>query len=380
MDHSDNRPRPTINTTYRPAFALSVNLAPYPLKVYHFMFISRRVAAMTAQTNRQFLLAKRPVGAATRDTFTYQEVPVGTPQEGQVLVRNEYLSLDPAMRGWMNEGKSYIPPVGIGEVMRALGVGEVIASNNPKFSVGDYVNGALGVQDYFLGEPRGFYKVDPKLAPLPRYLSALGMTGMTAYFALLETGAPKAGETVVISGAAGAVGSIAGQIAKLKGCRVVGIAGGADKCKFLIDELGFDAAIDYKSEDVPAALKRECPKGVDVYFDNVGGDILDAVLSRLALKARVVICGAISQYNNKEAVKGPANYLSLLVNRARMEGFVVMDHAAGFAAAGQEMAGWMAQGKLKSKEDIVEGLETFPETLMKLFNGENFGKLVLKVN
>ena len=335
---------------------------------------------MTAQTNRQFLLAKRPVGAATRDTFTYQQVPVGTPKDGEVLVRNEYLSLDPAMRGWMNEGKSYIPPVGIGEVMRALGVGKVIASNNPKFAVGDYVNGALGVQDYFLGEPRGFYKVDPTLAPLPRYLSALGMTGMTAYFALLETGAPKAGETVVISGAAGAVGSIAGQIAKLKGCRVVGIAGGADKCAFLVDELGFDAAIDYKNEDVPAALKRECPKGVDVYFDNVGGDILDAVLSRLALKARVVICGAISQYNNKEAVKGPANYLSLLVNRARMEGFVVMDHAANFAAAGQEMAGWMAQGKLKSKEDIVEGLETFPETLMKLFNGENFGKLVLKVS
>lgn len=380
MDRSDKGHLATISNTYRPAFAPSVNLAPCPLKGYYFRFISRRVATMTAQTNRQFLLAKRPVGAATRDTFTYQEVPVGTPQDGQVLVHNEYLSLDPAMRGWMNEGKSYIAPVGIGEVMRALGVGKVIASNNPKFAVGDYVNGALGVQDYFLGEPRGFYKVDPKLAPLPRYLSALGMTGMTAYFALLDTGAPKAGETVVISGAAGAVGSIAGQIAKLKGCRVVGIAGGADKCKFLVDELGFDAAIDYKSEDVPAALKRECPKGVDVYFDNVGGDILDAVLSRLALKARVVICGAISQYNNKEAVKGPANYLSLLVNRARMEGFVVMDHAAGFAAAGQEMAGWMAQGKLKSKEDIVEGLETFPETLMKLFNGENFGKLVLKVS
>jgi NADPH-dependent curcumin reductase CurA len=380
MNRSDKAHCMTISKAYRRAFAASVNLAPRAFKVYHLRFISRRVAAMTAQTNRQFLLAKRPVGAATRDTFTYQEVPVGTPQDGQVLVRNEYLSLDPAMRGWMNEGKSYIPPVGIGEVMRALGVGKVIASNHPKFAVGDYVNGALGVQDYFLGEPRGFYKVDPTLAPLPRYLSALGMTGMTAYFALLDTGAPKAGETVVISGAAGAVGSIAGQIAKIKGCRVVGIAGGADKCKFLVDELGFDAAIDYKSEDVPAALKRECPKGVDVYFDNVGGDILDAVLSRLALKARVVICGAISQYNNKESVKGPANYLSLLVNRARMEGFVVMDHAANFAAAGQEMGGWMAQGKLKSKEDIVEGLETFPETLMKLFNGENFGKLVLKVS
>jgi NADPH-dependent curcumin reductase CurA len=335
---------------------------------------------MTNQTNRQFLLAKRPVGAATRETFTYQEVPVGEPQAGQILVKNEYLSLDPAMRGWMNEGKSYIPPVGLGEVMRALGVGKVIASNNPGFAVGDYVNGALGVQDYFLGEPRGFYKVDPKLAPLPRYLSALGMTGMTAYFALLDVGAPKAGDTVVLSGAAGAVGSVAGQIAKIKGCRVVGIAGGADKCKFLIDELGFDGAIDYKAEDVVAGLKRECPKGVDVYFDNVGGDILDAVLSRLNMKARVVICGAISQYNNKEAVKGPANYLSLLVNRARMEGFVVMDYAAQFASAAQEMAGWMANGQLKSKEDVVEGLETFPETLMKLFNGENFGKLVLKVS
>ena len=334
---------------------------------------------MTTETNRQFLLAKRPVGAATRDTFTYQQVPVGQPKEGQILVKNQYLSLDPAMRGWMNEGKSYIPPVGLGEVMRALGVGQVIASAHPDFAVGDYVNGALGVQDYFLGEPRGFYKVDPKLAPLPVYLSALGMTGMTAYFALLEVGAPKAGETVVISGAAGAVGSIAGQIAKLKGCRVVGIAGGKEKCNLLIEELGFDGVIDYKNEDVIAGLKRECPKGVDVYFDNVGGDILDAVLSQLNFKARVIICGAISQYNNKDAVKGPANYLSLLVNRARMEGFIVMDYADRYVAAGQEMAGWLAKGQLKSREDIVEGLETFPETLMKLFSGENNGKLILKV-
>ena len=334
---------------------------------------------MTTQTNRQFLLAKRPVGPATRDTFTYQEVAVGEPADGQILVKNQYLSLDPAMRGWMNEGKSYIPPVGIGDVMRALGVGQVIASNHPGFAVGDYVNGALGVQDYYLGAPHGFYKVDPQLAPLPRYLSVLGMTGMTAYFALLDIGAPKPGDTVVLSGAAGAVGSIAGQIAKLKGCRVVGIAGGQEKCRFLIDELGFDGAIDYKNEDVQAGLKRECPKGVDVYFDNVGGEILDAVLSRLALRARVVICGAISQYNNKEAVKGPANYLALLVNRARMEGFVVMDYIAQYPAAGQEIAGWLAKGQLKSKEDIVEGLENFPEMLMKLFSGENFGKLVLKV-
>ena len=334
---------------------------------------------MTDQTNRQFLLAKRPVGAATRDTFTFQQVPVVQPKDGQILVKNEYLSLDPAMRGWMNEGKSYIPPVALGDVMRALGVGKVVASAYPGFAVGDYVNGALGVQDYFVGEPRGFYKVDPKLVPLPVYLSALGMTGMTAYFALLDVGAPKAGDTVVISGAAGAVGSIAGQIAKLKGCRVVGIAGGQEKCARLVDEFGFDGTIDYKNEDVLAGLKRECPKGVDVFFDNVGGEILDAVLSRLNFKARVIICGAISQYNNKEAVKGPANYLSLLVNRARMEGFVVMDYADRYAVAGQEMAGWLLKGQLKSKEHIVEGLESFPESLAKLFSGENHGKLVLKV-
>ena len=334
---------------------------------------------MTDQTNRQFLLAKRPVGAATRDTFTFQQVPVVQPKDGQILVKNEYLSLDPAMRGWMNEGKSYIPPVALGDVMRALGVGKVIASAHPGFAVGDYVNGALGMQDYFTGEPRGFYKVDPKLVPLPVYLSALGMTGMTAYFALLDVGAPKTGDTVVISGAAGAVGSIAGQISKLKGCRVVGIAGGQEKCKRLVEEFGFDGVIDYKNEDMLAGLKRECPKGVDVFFDNVGGDILDAVLSRLNFKARVIICGAISQYNNKEAVKGPANYLSLLVNRARMEGFVVMDYADRYAAAGQEMAGWLLKGQLKSKEHIVEGLESFPESLAKLFSGENHGKLVLKV-
>ncbi|MCP8465767.1 NADP-dependent oxidoreductase [Pseudomonas sp. ZM23] len=334
---------------------------------------------MPAQLNRQFQLAQRPVGAATRDTFAYVETPVGEPGPGQILVQNQYLSLDPAMRGWMNDAKSYIAPVAIGEVMRALGVGKVIASQHPDFKVGDEVNGALGVQDYFLGEPKGFYKVDSQRAPLPLYLSALGMTGMTAYFGFLDVGKPQAGDTVVVSGAAGAVGSVVGQIAKIKGCRVVGIAGGADKCRYLIDELGFDGAIDYKAEDVNAGLKRECPKGVNVFFDNVGGDILDAVLARLAPKARVVICGAISQYNNKESVRGPANYLSLLVNRARMEGMVVMDYAQRFPEGFKDMAGWIATGELKSKEDIVEGLETFPETLAKLFSGENFGKLVLKV-
>ncbi|WP_295470048.1 NADP-dependent oxidoreductase [uncultured Pseudomonas sp.] len=334
---------------------------------------------MSPLPNRRFVLNRRPSGLVSRDDFGFEEVPVGEPQDGQILVRNLYLSLDPAMRGWMNEGKSYIEPVGLGEVMRALGIGEVIASRHPRFAVGDHVQGALGVQDYFLGAPKGFYPVDPQAAPLPRYLSALGMTGMTAYFALLEVGQPREGETVVISGAAGAVGSIAGQIAKLKGCRVVGIAGGPAKCRSLIEELGFDAAIDYKNEDVAAALKRDCPKGVDVFFDNVGGEILDTVLARLAPKARVVICGAISQYNNSTPVKGPANYLSLLVNRARMEGFVVLDYATRYAEAAREMAGWIAEGRLHSREDVVEGLETFPETLLKLFNGENFGKLVLKV-
>ena len=330
--------------------------------------------------NQQYLLATRPVGAPTRDTFELVETDLREPGPGEVLVKVKYLSIDPAMRGWMNDAKSYIPPVGIGEVMRALGVGEVVASQHPGFAVGDHVNGALGVQRYFLGEPKGFYKVDPQQAPLPRYLSALGMTGMTAYFALLAVGQPKAGETVVLSGAAGAVGSVAGQIAKLKGCRVIGIAGGADKCRFLIDELGFDGAIDYKHEDVAAGLKRECPKGVDVYFDNVGGDILDAVLGRISVGARVVICGAISQYNNKEAIKGPSNYLSLLVNRARMEGMVVTDYVQRYPGALREMAGWLASVQLKSREDIVEGLETFPDTLMKLFTGENFGKLILKVS
>ncbi|MEB2326156.1 MAG: NADP-dependent oxidoreductase [Pseudomonas sp.] len=329
--------------------------------------------------NQQYLLAQRPIGAPTRDTFRFVEAETGEPGPNEILVQVEYLSIDPAMRGWMNEGKSYIAPVGLGEVMRALGVGKVIASQHSGFAVGDYVNGPLGVQKYFCGEPKGFYKVDPQQAPLPRYLSALGMTGMTAYFALLAVGQPKAGDTVVLSGAAGAVGSVAGQIAKIKGCKVVGIAGGADKCRFLVEELGFDGAIDYKHEDLAAGLKRECPQGVDVYFDNVGGDILDAVLTRINVGARVVLCGAISQYNNKEAVKGPANYLSLLVNRARMEGMVVTDYMARYPEAMREMAGWLAGGQLKSKEDIVEGLETFPETLLKLFSGENFGKLVLKV-
>ena len=250
--------------------------------------------------NHQFRLAARPIGTPKHTDWSYAEEPVRQPNDGEVLVRTLYLSLDPAMRGWMNEGKSYIAPVQIGEVMRAGGVGRVVASKHPQFGEGDHVYGTLGVQQFATLDGKALTKVDPRAAPLPVYLGALGMPGMTAYFGLLEIGQPKEGETVVVSGAAGAVGTVVGQIAKIKGCRVVGIAGGAEKCDYLTRELGFDAAIDYKSDEVKKALRQHCPKGVDVYFDNVGGDILDTVLTQLARNARIVICGAISQYNARQ--------------------------------------------------------------------------------
>jgi NADPH-dependent curcumin reductase CurA len=334
---------------------------------------------MTPMINHQVRLAARPIGMPKRSDWKFTEEPVREPGDGEVVVKILYISLDPAMRGWMNEGRSYIEPVGIGDVMRAGAVGRVIASKNPGFAVGDFVYGGLGVQEYAVANGKSLTKVDPKLAPLPVYLGTLGAPGMTAYFGLLDVGQPKAGETVVVSGAAGAVGTVVGQIAKIKGCRVIGIAGGAEKCQYLVKELGFDAAIDYKSEEVKQALRKHCPEGIDVYFDNVGGDILDAVLTQIARKARIVLCGAISQYNNTGPIKGPSNYLSLLINRGRMEGMVVFDYADRYGQAGREMAGWMAAGKLKSREHIVEGLQTFPETLLKLFKGENLGKLVLKV-
>jgi NADPH-dependent curcumin reductase CurA len=333
---------------------------------------------MSSTTNRQMRLAARPVGTPQRSDWSFTEEALAEPREGEFAVKVSHLSLDPAMRGWMNEGKSYIRPVAIGEVMRAGGAGKVIASKHPDFRVGDDVAGIFGVQQYAISDGKGVRKIDTRFAPLTTYLGALGAPGMTAYFGLLDVGKPKPGETVVVSGAAGAVGSVVGQIAKIKGCRAVGIAGGAEKCCYLTEKLGFDASIDYKGEDVKAALKAHCPDGIHVYFDNVGGEILDAALARLALRARVVICGAISQYNNTTPVKGPANYLSLLVNRATMTGMVVFDYADRYAEAAREMAQWIAQGKLIAKEDVVEGgIDAFPETLMKLFKGENFGKLVL---
>jgi len=336
-------------------------------------------AATQAAVNRQFRLAARPVGMVKRSDFNLVAEPVSSPKDGEMLVKMIYISLDPAMRGWMNEGRSYVPGVAIGEVMRALALGQVVESKNPAFAAGDYLYGGFGAQEYAISNGQGVTKVDPTLVPLPVYLGALGMPGMTAYFALLETGELKAGDTVLMSGAAGAVGMVAGQIAKIKGCPVVGIAGGPEKCRFITQELGFDAAIDYKSEDVRAAIAKHCPKGVDVYFDNVGGDILDAALANLARGGRVVLCGGISQYNATGPMKGPSNYLSLLVNRGTLRGMVVIDYMPRYGEAAREMAGWILAGKLKTRETIVEGIETFPDTLLKLFKGENTGKLILKV-
>jgi hypothetical protein len=329
--------------------------------------------------NHQFRLAARPMGLPKRTDWNYVEEPAREPAANEVLVKVQCLSLDPAMRGWMNEGRSYVPPVQIGEVMRAGGVGQVIASKHSGFKEGDTVYGTLGIQEYATVDGKTLTKIDTSVASAPVFLGTLGMPGMTAYFGLLDIGKPQPGQTVVVSGAAGAVGTVVGQIAKIKGCRVVGIAGGKDKCDYIVHELGFDAAIDYKSEDVKKALRQHCPQGVDVYFDNVGGEILDLVLTQLARHARIIICGAISQYNSTTGVRGPANYMSLLVNRASMTGMVVFDYAARYPEAMKEIAGWIAAGKLKTREDIVEGLQTFPETLLKLFKGENTGKLVLKV-
>ncbi|MDR6535674.1 NADP-dependent oxidoreductase [Variovorax soli] len=339
-------------------------------------------------SNRQVRLAKRPEGAATRDNWQFTTEPVGEPAEGDVLVKILSLSLDPAMRGWMNEGKSYIPPVEIGAVMRAGGVGRVIASRNPAFAVGDTVYGTLGVQEYVLIpqeeiKRNGLVRIDLRAGSITQWLNVLGMPGMTGYFGLMDIGQPKPGETVVVSGAAGAVGQTVGQLAKIKGCRAIGIAGGQEKCDWVVKELGFDACIDYKAgpSAVRDGLKTHCPKGIDIYFDNVGGEILDAALARLARGARIIICGAISQYNNANSApaQGPKNYLSLLVNRARMQGMVVFDYADRYHLAVAEMAAYLKDGRMKSREDVVEGIETFPEALTRLFTGQNFGKLVLQV-
>ncbi len=331
-------------------------------------------------TNKQIILKNRPQGIPDKNTWQFEENVIEELQEGEILIQQHYISLDPAMRGWMNDTKSYIPPIALDSVMRAGSIGKVIKNNNnPNFEVGDCVSGWGGVQQYIVSDGAGCFKVDEKIATMPTFLGVLGMPGMTAYFGILEVANIKEGDIVLVSGAAGAVGSVVGQIAKIKGCRVIGIAGGKEKCDYIINELGFDEAIDYKSENIYTALKRKCPKGIDVYFDNVGGVILDAALSKLRMHATVVICGAISQYNNKKKVNGPSNYLALLVTRSVMKGMVVMDFTKGFGKASKEMATWIEEGKIKYREDIYEGIENFQETYNRLFSGEKRGKLVLKV-
>ena len=335
--------------------------------------------------NRQIRLAARPTGLPDAACWQTTEEPAGAPDDGGVVVRVLALSLDPAMRGWMNDAKSYIAPVAIGDVMRAGGAGVVVASRNAAWPVGEHVTGSFGAQQYWRGDAdalqRGaLQRIDLKAGTLPQWLNVLGMPGMTAYFGLMDVGRPVPGQTVVVSAAAGAVGQTVGQLARIKGCRVVGIAGGSAKCDWVVRELGFDACIDYKAGNVVEGLKAHCQKGIDIYFDNVGGDILDAALARLARGARVVVCGAISQYNAEGGVQGPKNYLSLLVQRATMQGMLVFDYADRYHLAVAELAGYLADGRMQSREDVVHGaIDGFPATLNKLFTGANFGKLVLQI-
>ncbi len=335
---------------------------------------------MSTDVNRRWLLAARPEGMFSEKNFRFVEEPVPAPSEGQVLVRNLWLSFDPTQRGWMSRD-SYLPMVPLGEVMRAAGVGQVVASRNPGFKVGEFVQGGFGWQDYIATDGDGFLTMR-KLAPdVPPNLalSLFGITGLTAYFGMLDVGQIKAGETVVVSGAAGSTGSVAGQIAKIKGCRVIGTAGGREKCDWLVREAHFDAAIDYRSEDIGVRLSELCPNGIDVFFDNVGGTVLNEVLARINLKARIVLCGAISRYNEAAPPPGPANYFNLTGRRARMEGFIILDYAPRYGEAIAALGGWLREGRLIQKEDVATGLENAPKTLARLFTGDNFGKQLLKI-
>ncbi len=310
--------------------------------------------------------------------FEHKATEVPELAEGQILVKNLYLSIDPTIRGWIDRD-TYLPAVEIGAVVRSAGAGVVVKSRNPSYSEGDRVFGLLGWQEYVV------LGMNERPSPLPQgidlrdALSVFGVTGQTAYFGLLEIGRPEPGNTVVVSGAAGATGSVVGQLAKAKGCRVVGIAGGAAKCAWLTGELGFDAAIDYKSEDVGKRLTETCPKGIDIFFDNVGGPILNEALARLALRGRVVLCGAISQYDSLDSAYGPPNYVNLLSRRGRMEGFIILDYAHRFMEGAMALGALIAEGKLKHRTTVLEGLDNAPEALRRLFTGEHEGKLLVRV-
>jgi hypothetical protein len=335
--------------------------------------------ASVTQLNRQWLLAARPQGLVKETDFRWNEAPVPAPGEGEVLVRVRYLSFDPAMRGWMEDRPSYIPPVRLGEPMRAGAVGEIVRSRHPDFREGELVQGTFGWQDYAVVRPGGPLPLArvPEGVPPTWPLGVLGITGLTAYFGMLDLGHPEAGQTVVVSGAAGATGSVAGQLAKIAGARVVGIAGGAEKCAWLVEKAHFDAAIDYKGENVAQRLAALCPKGIDVYFDNVGGEILDAALARLALRARVVLCGGISAYNEATPPPGPRNLMNLVIQRARMEGFIVLDYLPRFGEGIAALTGWVKEGRVTFQEDIQQGLENAPRTFLRLFRGQNRGKQLL---
>ena len=332
-------------------------------------------------TNTCVQLARRPAGLPVAADWRLETTDIPGLELGKFLVRIMMISLDPAMRGWLDDRPSYLPPVAIGEVMRAGAVGEVITSNHPRFKIGDFVLGTFGVQEYAVSDGTGVTRIDPKLGTPSMYLGVLGMTGMTAYFGFFDYGRPRAGDTVVVSAAAGAVGSIVGQLAKINGCHTVGLAGGPDKCAFVVNELGFDAAIDYKNANLRESFQQHCPAGIDVYFDNVGGAILNTALSQLAMHARIVICGAISQYNAESVTPGPSNYLALLVRRATMQGFLVFDHAGEYSVARKRLAQWVKAGKIIAPETIVPGKITdFHEVFMRLFNGDNTGKLILDIS
>jgi NADPH-dependent curcumin reductase len=332
-------------------------------------------------TNRVCKLAKRPTpGLVTRDVFQIVDEPMPQPGPGEIRVKIAYISLDPAMRGWINDGKSYVPPVPIGGTMRSFSVGIVDASNNPAFKIGDAVQGLLGVQQYAISDGQGLGRADPSQAPLERWVGGLGMPGWTAYFGLLEVGKPKAGETVVVSAANGAVGSIVGQIAKIKGCHVVGIAGGPDKCKSVVTDLGFDACVDYKAGNLAADLKAACPKGIDVYFENVGGEILDTVLMQMNTFGRIPVCGLISAYNATSMPPGPKNLRAVLTQRLTLRGIIVFDWADRIPEAIRDLGQWHKEGRLKIREDVrTGGIDAYPDVLNLLFTGGNNGKLVLKV-
>ncbi|MGE0882437.1 MAG: NADP-dependent oxidoreductase [Blastocatellales bacterium] len=334
---------------------------------------------MASRTNHQWRLAARPEGLIKETDFTWTEETVPEIQDGQLLVHNLYLSLDPTMRMWATRD-TYLPAVKIGEVMRGTTIGIVEESRNPKFKVGDHVSGLLGWQKYAVTDGKGI-NVLPNLpgVPLTAHFGLFGHIGMTAYFGLLDIGKPQPGETLVVSAAAGAVGSLVGQIGKIKGCRVVGIAGADDKCKWIVDELGFDAAINYKTENVYEALKKHCPNGIDIDFENVGGEIMDAVLAQINLRARIVLCGLISGYNATQPVPGPYNFANILVQRARIEGFIVLDYAPRAMECMTELGQWLKEGKIKYRIDEVDGLKSAPMALNRLFEGTNIGKLVVRI-